>query len=85
MHRHESAKYELSELTQDVNHQSQVAYYLLIRSMIKRSLMRLLMQWSDRRVYCFYKPFKVRAQRIANVPDYVIEKENTLRPRSPFD
>lgn len=86
VHRHESAKYELSELTQDINHQSlQIAYFLFDRfndrdklndlfNAMERSKSSLLLQAVQ----------KLRAQRIANVPDYVIEKENTLKTKIAF-
>jgi len=82
-HRHESAKYELSELTQDINHQAIATARVLYILNAKREYIAMVFSFMERTKSSLLLQAvqQLRAQNIADVPEYVIEKENKLKTK----
>lgn len=82
-HRHESAKYELSELTEEINHQAIASTRILYLLNPKREYLAMVFQFMEqsKSSLLLQAVQQMRAQKVIDVPEYVIEKEQTLKTK----
>ncbi len=85
-HRHESAKYELSELTEEINHQALASTYVLYQLSPERTYLEKVFQFMEqaKSSLLLQAVQQMRAQRVINVPSEVIEKEQMLKTKMAY-
>ncbi len=83
IHRHEATKYQLSELTEKMNHQAIATTRILYLLTDKDSYLEMIFNYMEqsKSSLLLQAVQQLRAQKVVNIPDYVIEKEQKLKTK----